>query len=198
MAVRSGDPPRRIIALRGDAELRQLKADLLQTAAQHTTSMIARPVSLTAVLALEGKAKVPRLVRPTVEQVKSFEPGEFVNRQSVRIDPVKAKDTDAMIRFEFTDAGNKAVALHIRCGVVEYVENADRYYRKPDFTLVLTREGWTKLYLNQATVAQLAGSNELKVTGDAAACDRVLDCSTSSIRSGIRSSRPPMLAASEG
>jgi alkyl sulfatase BDS1-like metallo-beta-lactamase superfamily hydrolase len=158
-----------------DAELRRLKADLLRTAAQHTTSMIARPLSLTATLALEGKAKVPRLVPPTIEQIKSLEPGEFVNRHRIRIDPVKAKDTDAMIRFEFTDAGNKAVALHVRRGVVEYTDNADRYYRKPDFTLVLTRETWTKLHLNQATVAQLAASSELKVTGDVAACDRVLD-----------------------
>jgi alkyl sulfatase BDS1-like metallo-beta-lactamase superfamily hydrolase len=158
-----------------DAELRRLKPDLLRTAAQHTTSMIARPMSLSAALALEGKVKVPRLVPPTLESIKSFEPGEFVNRHRVRIDPIKAKDTDAMIRFEFTDASNKAVALHIRRGVVEYVENADRYYRKPDFTLSLTREAWTKLHLNQATVAQLAGAGELKVTGDAAACDRVLD-----------------------
>jgi alkyl sulfatase BDS1-like metallo-beta-lactamase superfamily hydrolase len=158
-----------------DTELRRLRADLLRTAAQLTTSMIARALSLTEALALEGKANVPRLVPPTVEQIKSFEPGEFVNRHRIRIDPVKAKDTDAMIRFEFTDASNKAVALHVRRGVVEYAENADRYYRKPDFTLVLTREVWTKLYLNQATVAQLATANALKVTGDAAACDRVLD-----------------------
>jgi alkyl sulfatase BDS1-like metallo-beta-lactamase superfamily hydrolase len=158
-----------------DTELRQLKTDLLRTAAQLTTSMIARALSLTEALALEGKAKVPRLVPPTVEQIKSFEPGEFVNRHRIRIDPIKAKDTDAMIRFEFTDANNKAVALHVRRGVVEYVDNPDRYYRKPDFTLTLTREVWTKLYLNQATVAQLAGANELKVAGDAAACVGVLD-----------------------
>jgi alkyl sulfatase BDS1-like metallo-beta-lactamase superfamily hydrolase len=158
-----------------DAELRQLKADLLRTVAQHTTSMIARPLSLTAARALEGKANVPRLVPPTLEQIKSFEPGEFVNRHRVRIDPVKAKDTDAMIRFEFTDADNKAVGLHIRRGVVEYVPDADKYFRKPDFTLSLTREAWTKLHLNQATVVQLAGTGELKVTGDAAACDQVLE-----------------------
>jgi alkyl sulfatase BDS1-like metallo-beta-lactamase superfamily hydrolase len=158
-----------------DAELRTLKADLMRTAAQNTTSMIARPLSLTAALALESKVEVPRLVPPTLAQIKSFEPGEFVNRHRVRIDPVRAKDTDAMIRFEFTDAANKAVALHIRRGVVEYTDNSDRYYRKPDFILVLTRETWTKLHLNQATVAQLAASGELKVTGDAAACDRVLD-----------------------
>jgi alkyl sulfatase BDS1-like metallo-beta-lactamase superfamily hydrolase len=70
---------------------------------------------------------------------------------------------------------NKAVGLHVRRGVIEYTDNADRYYRKPDFTLSLTREAWTKLHLNQATVAQLAGAGELKVIGDAAACDRVLD-----------------------
>ncbi len=158
-----------------DVELRRLKVDLLRTAAQLTTSMIARPISLTTALALEGKASVPRLVPPTVEQIKSFEPGEFVNRHRVRIDPAKAKDTDAMIRFEFTDANNKAVALHVRRGVVEYVDNPERYYRKPDFTLALTREVWAKLYLSQATVVQLAGVNALKVTGDAAACDRVLE-----------------------
>ena len=84
-------------------------------------------------------------------------------------------DTDAMIRFEFTDDNNKAVALHIRRGVVEYVEKPDKYYRKPDFTLALTREVWAKLYLSQAAVKELAASGALKVTGDAAACDRVLD-----------------------
>jgi alkyl sulfatase BDS1-like metallo-beta-lactamase superfamily hydrolase len=157
-----------------DTELRQFKADLLRACAQRTTSMIAHPVSITQVLALEGKAKVPRLVAPTVEQIKSFEPGEFVNRHRIRIDPVKAENTDAMIRFEFTDANNKAVALHVRRGVVEYVENPDQYYRKPDFTLALTRGVWAKLYLNQSTVAQLAGAGELKVTGNAAACDHVL------------------------
>ena len=158
-----------------DTNLRQFKADLLRACAQRTTSMIAHPVSLTQALALEGKVKVPRLVPPTVDQVKSFEPGEFVNRYRIRIDPIKAKDADVMIRFEFIDADNKAVALHVRRGVVEYVDSPDKYYRKPDFTLVLTREVWTKLYLNQATVAQLSGDNGLKVTGDAAACDRVLE-----------------------
>lgn len=159
----------------GDAEIRQLKADLLRASAQRTTSMIARPISLTAALALEGKITVPRLVAPTVEQIKSFPPGEFVNRHRIRIDPVKSKNTDAMIRFEFTDADDKAVALHIRRGVVEYVDEPDKYYRKPDFTLSLTRETWTKLYLSRANVEQLAGMGELKVTEDAAACDRVLE-----------------------
>jgi alkyl sulfatase BDS1-like metallo-beta-lactamase superfamily hydrolase len=130
-----------------NTELRRLKADLLRAAAQRTTSMIARTLALTEALALEGKATVPKLVAPTADQFTSFEPGEFVNRYRIRIDPAKASDTDTMIRFEFTDASNTAVALHVRRGVVEYVENPDRYYRKPDFTLALTRAAWAKLYL---------------------------------------------------
>jgi alkyl sulfatase BDS1-like metallo-beta-lactamase superfamily hydrolase len=157
-----------------DGELPQLRAELLRNAAQRTTSMIARTFSLTEALALEGKARVPRLVPPTAEQFTSSEPGEFVNRYRIRIDPVKAEQTDTMIRFEFSDAQNKPVALHVRRGVVEYVENPDQYYRQADFTLVLTRAVWAKLYLNQATVGQLAGTGELKITGDPAACDRVL------------------------
>lgn len=158
-----------------DAATRQLKADLLRASAQRTTSMIARSFSLTEALALEGKANVPLLVPPSVEQIKASDPGEFVNRYRVRIDPARAEATDAMIQFEFTDANNKAVALHARHGVVEFVPEPARYYRNADFTLALNREAWAKLYLNQATVSQLAATGEIAMTGDAAACDRLLE-----------------------
>lgn len=157
-----------------DAEVRQFKADLLRSVAQRTTSMIARALSLTAALALEGAVAVPRLSPPTVEQITAAEPGEFVNRHRIRIDPVAARDTDAMIQLAFTDAENAAVALHVRRGVVEFVANPARYYRQPDFTLTLTRGVWAQLYLNQATVAQLAASGALRIAGDAAECDRLL------------------------
>jgi len=65
-------------------------------------------------------------VAPTVEQIKAPEPGTFVNYHQVRIDPIMAQKTDAMIRFEFTDASNKPVALHVRRGVVQYIEDPDR------------------------------------------------------------------------
>jgi Putative neutral zinc metallopeptidase len=55
-------------------------------------------------------------VAPAVEQIKASEPGTFVNYHRARIDPIKAQNTDAMIRFEFTDASNKPVALHVRRG----------------------------------------------------------------------------------
>ena len=71
-------------------------------------------------------------VAPTVEQIKAPEPGTFVNYHQVRIDPIMAQKTDAMIRFEFTDASNKPVALHVRRGVVQYIEDPDRYFRQPD------------------------------------------------------------------
>jgi alkyl sulfatase BDS1-like metallo-beta-lactamase superfamily hydrolase len=45
----------------------------------------------------------------------------------------------------------------------------------PTSTLTLTREVWAKLYLSQSSVEQLAGAGQLRVAGDTAACDRVLD-----------------------
>jgi hypothetical protein len=42
-----------------------------------------------------------------------------IPRHRIRLDPIKAKDTHAMIGFDFTDSHNKAVALHIRRGVAE-------------------------------------------------------------------------------
>jgi linear primary-alkylsulfatase len=114
-------------------------------------------------------------VAPTVEQIKASEPGTFVNYHRVRIDPIKAQNTDAMIRFEFTDGSNKPVVLHVRRGVVEYIEDPDRYFRKPDFTIASTRETWAKLCLSEATVQQLVANGQAKVTGRTVACDRVLD-----------------------
>jgi hypothetical protein len=46
-----------------------------------------------------------------------------------------------MVQFVFSDADDKVVALHVRRGVVEFVDNPDRYYRPADFTLTLTRRG---------------------------------------------------------
>lgn len=122
-------------------------------------------------------------VAPTVEQIKASEPGTFVNDHRVRIDPIKAQNTDAMIRFKFTDASNKPVALHVRRGVVEYIEDPDRYFRKPDFTIALTRETCAKLYLSEATVQQLVPNGEAKVTGQRWRAIVCSTCSTSLTRS---------------
>lgn len=81
------------------------------------------------------------------------------------------RDTHAFIR-ELPRQGRSSLATDLESNADGSV---DIYYRQADFTLALTREVWAKLYLNQATVGQLAEAGTLKVKGDAAACDRVLE-----------------------
>lgn len=157
-----------------DKEVRQLKASLLRASAQRTTSMIARTFSLTDALELEDKITPPKLVPPSIEQIKTADPGEFVNRFRIRIDPLKAQETDAVIEFVFTDSANQSKALHIRRGVVEYIEVPEKYYRKADYKIVLTRETWGKLYLKKSTLEQLADSGVLKVSGSLNECSKLL------------------------
>ena len=81
------------------------------------------------------------------------------------------RDTHAFIR-ELPRQGRSSLATDLESNADGSV---DIYYRQADFTLALTREVWAKLYLNQSTVAQLAGAGDLKITGDAGACDRVFE-----------------------
>jgi ubiquinone biosynthesis protein UbiJ len=81
------------------------------------------------------------------------------------------RDTHAFIR-ELPRQGRSSLATDLE---INADGSVDIYYRQADFTLALTREVWAKLYLNQATVGQLAEAGALKVKGDAAACDRVLE-----------------------
>jgi hypothetical protein len=102
----------------------------------------AAPLKLRTIRRMVGLLALFVVAFENTGQIRSFGPGEFVNRYRIRIDPEKSKDTDAVIRFEFTDASNKAVALHVRRGVVDYVESPDHYYRKADFILSQTRDVW--------------------------------------------------------
>lgn len=61
-----------------------------------------------------------------------------------------------------------------------------------DFTLPLTRETWGSLYLDQATVTELARSGGLAITGDAGACTA---SSTSSTRSSTHNTLIPPIDA---
>ena len=128
-------------------DVRQLKADLLRQMGHRTTGSIARAFLLSEARALEGEVTIPRLIPPTPEIIAES-PDTFVDYFRVRIDPRKAQDTDKVVQFVFTDKGNKAVALHVRRGVVEYIPVPADYYRKPDYVVELDSESWAALYLS--------------------------------------------------
>jgi alkyl sulfatase BDS1-like metallo-beta-lactamase superfamily hydrolase len=158
----------------GDAEVKQLKADLLRRSAQVSTSGLTRAFMLSQALGLEGKAKVARVVSPRIEKILA-NPANFVNQHRVRIDPIKAQDTDAMMRFDFTDGSKKSVALHARHGVAEFVEHPDSYGRKADYVLNLDGKSYAALFLNQKTLDELVKQGAVKLSGDKAGASAFLD-----------------------
>jgi alkyl sulfatase BDS1-like metallo-beta-lactamase superfamily hydrolase len=155
-----------------DAEVRQLKADALRQMAYVSTGANDRAHLMTQALALEGKVNIPRIIPPAAELIAAS-PATYVDYFRVRIDPEKSGETDRVLRFDFSD-GN-SVGLHIRRAVAEFVASPDEHYRKPDIVLAMSGETWTKIYLSQATPAELIASGEIEVAGDGTEAARVID-----------------------
>lgn len=148
-----------------DKEVRQLKADLLRQMAYRTTGSIARAFLMTEALTLEGKVTYPKLIPPSAETIAGS-PKSFVDFFRVRIDPKKSENTDKVIEFIFTDRENKAVALHIRRGIAEYIPVPSDYHQKADYILKLDSETWAGLYLSSVTLAEVISSGKVKVEGE--------------------------------
>ncbi|MFM0315204.1 alkyl sulfatase dimerization domain-containing protein [Paraburkholderia nemoris] len=156
-----------------DAEIRQLKADLLRESARACTASITRGFMLSQALALEGKITLPRVVPPTPQQIAA-NPTTFVNQMRVRVDPVKAQDTDAVMRFDFTDGTRQSVALHLRRGVTEFVERPDRHYRQADIVLTLDARCFAALFLSSESLEALVDRQAVVITGDKAGASAFL------------------------
>jgi alkyl sulfatase BDS1-like metallo-beta-lactamase superfamily hydrolase len=155
-----------------DRDARQIKADALRKLGQLAFGSIGRAFLISEARALEGKEQIPRLVPPNPAAIAA-NPAAFVNYFRVRIDPQKAERIDKMIAFAFSD---KTVALDIRRGVAEYVDDISKYNRKPDFTLTLDGAAWGKLYLNQTDLAHAVHSGEVKITqGDQGSVAAIFD-----------------------
>jgi alkyl sulfatase BDS1-like metallo-beta-lactamase superfamily hydrolase len=150
-----------------DAEVKQLKADLLRSSAHAATASLTRAFMLSQALALEGKARLPRVIPPNAAQIAG-NPPRFVDELRVRIDPIKAQDTDAVMRFDFVDGTQPSVALHVRRGVAQFVATPANYAHKADYVLRLNAETFAALFLNKQALAELLAGNKVELTGDRA------------------------------
>lgn len=157
-----------------DPVVRQLKADLLRQMAYRATGSIARAFLLTEVLALESKVNYPKLIPPSKEIIAAS-PETFVNFFRVRIDPRKSENTDKVVEFVFTDKGHRAVALHVRRGIAEYVPVPADYYRKPDFVLNLDSETWAQLYLSAVSLTEAIDSGKADLQGNKGDMGEIFD-----------------------
>jgi len=155
-----------------DVEVRQLKAEALRQMAYVSTGGNDRAHLLSQALALEGKVTITRLIPPQSKTIITY-PTRFVDYFRVRIDPLKSDETDSFIRFDFGEGIN--AGLHIRRAVAEFVEEPDKYHRKPDVTLSMSKETWVQLYLSQGEPETLIENGEINVSGDAAEAARLIN-----------------------
>ncbi len=147
-----------------DPQLRQRKAALLRASAHGTTSSITRGFMLTQALALEGRIGLPGVILPPAAQV-SATPATFVDHMRVRVDPIRAQETDAVMRFDFTDGARQSVALHLRRGVAEFLDSPEQHYRKADFVLTLDGAAFAQLYLGRESLASLLERKAVQLEG---------------------------------
>ena len=155
-----------------DAEVRQLKADVLRDLAYRTTGFAPRSFLLSEARSLEGATRIPALVAPTAEVIAAA-PDTYVDYFRIRIDPELAQDTEAVLRFSFTDAG--PVALHIRRGIAEFVADPDGHYRPADVAIAMTPETWAGVYLGTIGVGNALESGEITMTtGDPATLSTIM------------------------
>jgi alkyl sulfatase BDS1-like metallo-beta-lactamase superfamily hydrolase len=148
-----------------NTEVRELKAELLRQMGYRSTGSISRAFLLTEALTLEGKTSYPKLVPPSPEVIAAS-PETFVDYYRVRIDPKKSETTDKVIEFVFTDKGNKAVGLHIRGGIAEYIPVPADYYKESDYTIKMDSETWPELYLNSVTLQEALDNGKVNVEGN--------------------------------
>ncbi len=141
-------------------EARKVMTDALRKLGQISISSIGRSFTLSEARALESKEKIPRIVPPKPEMIART-PELFVNYYRVRIDPRKSEEIDKVVAFDF---GAKTVALHVRRGVAEYIDNPDAYYREADIVLSLDGSAWADLYLNRASFAGEVEAGKVRVT----------------------------------
>ena len=145
-----------------DREVRQLKADLLRQMAYRSTGSIARAFLISEARSLEGTVTIPRLIPPSAEVIAAA-PEVFVDYFRVRIDPRKSEEEDRVLEFRFTDRGERAVALHLRRGVVEFIPVPGDYYRESDSVLKLDSETWAALYLSAIDLAAAVASGRVEL-----------------------------------
>ena len=148
-----------------DKETRQLKADALRQMAYVTTGANDRAHLMSQALALEGKVNVARLI-PPAEKAMIASPTTFVNYFRVRIDPQKSGATNKFIRFMFTDG--TSAGLHIRRAIAEFIPDPEEYQRRPDITMAMSAETWSKVYLSKALPEDLIENGDITVSDDAA------------------------------
>ena len=142
---------------------RTQKAQLLYQMGMVLESQNARSWCITQAYALTNKLALPRLVLPDMI-VNNMTPTMLLTQYKIRIDPEKAGNTNYLLAFAVGDA--KKVGLHCRYGVVEFIDDVEKYIQTPDATLTITQSSLVDLFMNRKAVGQILAEQGNSVNGD--------------------------------
>ena len=147
-----------------DKEARQLLADTLRQMGYVTEATIPRSWYLSRALALEGKIKIPVIMYTGPESVMQSPPDTFVNQFRVRLDPGVSLGKDQQLAVSISDVKSPTMALHVRGGVAEFVQDVSKHSRKSDFSISMPMEAWAAYYVGDITLDELLSHKGVKAS----------------------------------
>lgn len=128
-----------------DADVRRLKADALERMGRVTPAATIRSWYMSQARALRGEVRIPRLQFPSLSILLLAPPSTSIDQYRVRVDPSLCADLDRVLVLSVTDRGARH-ALHLRRGVVEFVENPADCVRPQEIEVCTTYENWLRFY----------------------------------------------------
>lgn len=145
---------------------RSLKAANLRQMAYRAVSTNTRSWYLSEARELEGKTAILGNL-PAAPSSVAANIRDYVDYYRVRVNPEVSGKTDAVLQISFDK--KHTYALHIRRAVVEFVENPDKYVRKPDVIVEMPLDLWVKIFNNTADPSRLIDEKKIRVTKGKAA-----------------------------
>lgn len=150
---------------------RSKKAQLLYQLGMVLESQNVRSICLTQAYALTNKIALPRLLLPDVI-VNNMPATMLLSQYKIRIDPEKAGNTNYFLAFAVGNA--KKVGLHCRFGVVEFIDDVDKYTQAPNATLTMTQSSVVDLFMNRKPVGQILSEQGNSVKGNTQEVEKFL------------------------
>jgi len=142
---------------------RTKKAQMLYQMGMVLESQNARSWCITQAYALTNKLALPRLVLPDMI-VNTMSSTTLLTQYKVRIDPEKAGTTNYLLAFAVGDG--KKVGLHCRYGVVDFIDDVEKYSQGPNATLTMTQSSLVDLFMNRKPVSEILSEQGNAVNGD--------------------------------
>lgn len=150
-------------------EAKKVKIQALRMIARITPASGTRTFYMTQVLTMEGKRNPLEFKeKPSKEVIRTLPYDTFVRMLRFKMDQRKLWNIDKVVTFKFTDI-EKSCSLHIRKGVVEYLDETDR----TDVKLTMTFDTFSELIQGESLSGKVE-SGAIVVEGDCQTCDEVI------------------------